>query len=115
MAHATNADFSTGGHEMQQILLRTALALFVVILALSWWFHGTGVVRNDLKRNIYIPETLTIPLQVKAAYNGDKIFFRYRWPEKEPHIYHDMLKYEGGKWVRYGKSVPGPQPQGIYE
>jgi hypothetical protein len=26
-----------------------------------------------------------------------------------------MLKYEGGKWVRVGTSVPGPQPQHIYE
>jgi hypothetical protein len=26
-----------------------------------------------------------------------------------------MLKFEGGKWVRYGGSVAGPQPQGIYE
>jgi hypothetical protein len=26
-----------------------------------------------------------------------------------------MLKFEGGKWVRYGASVAGPQPQGIYE
>ena len=26
-----------------------------------------------------------------------------------------MVKFEGGKWVRYGSSVPGPQPQGIYE
>jgi hypothetical protein len=26
-----------------------------------------------------------------------------------------MLKFDGGKWVRYGASVAGPQPQGIYE
>ena len=30
---------------------------------------GTGVVRSDLARNIHIPETLTMPLQVKAAYD----------------------------------------------
>lgn len=52
---------------------------------------------------------------MKAAYNGDKIFFRYRWPAKQPHIYHDMMKFQDGKWGRYGKSIPGPQPQGIYE
>ncbi len=96
-------------------LLNVAVALFLLMLALSWVFHGTGVVKNDLKRNIYIPQTLTIPLQVKAAYNGDRMFFRYRWPAKEPHIYHDMMKFQGGKWERYGKSVPGPQPQGVYE
>ena len=100
---------------MRHKLLVTAIAVFLAVLALSWVFHGTGVVRNDRSRNIYIPETLTMPLQVKAAYDGKSIYFRYRWPAREPHIYHDMLKYEGGKWVRVGASVPGPQPQHIYE
>jgi hypothetical protein len=54
-------------------------------------------------------------LQVKAAYNGTDIFFRYRWPAKQPSIYHDMLKFEGGKWVQHGASVVGPQTEGIYE
>jgi hypothetical protein len=92
-----------------------ATAVFLAVLGLSWMFHGTGVVRNDLARNIYIPGELIMPLQVKAAFDGRNIYFRYRWPAREPHIYHDMLKYEGGKWVRIGRSVPGPQPQGIYE
>jgi hypothetical protein len=100
---------------MKKTLLNASVAIFVAALFLSWVFHGTGVVRNDIKRNIYIPEALTIPLQVKAAYNGDKMFFRYRWPAKEPHIYHDLMKFQDGKWERYGKSVPGPQSQGIYE
>lgn len=100
---------------MRPKLLTLVAGLFVLMLGLSWFFHGSGVIRNDPKRNIYIPSTLTIPLQVQAAYNGERIFFRYRWPAKQPHIYHDMIKFEGGKWVRYGKSVAGPQPQGIYE
>ena len=100
---------------MRRNMLKISIVLFLSALLLSWVFHGKGVVHNDLKRNIYIPEVLTIPLQVKAAYNGDKIFFRYRWPVKQPHIYHDMMKFQAGKWERYGASVPGPQPQGIYE
>lgn len=96
-------------------LLGAATVVFAAVLALSWLLHGTGVVRNDLSRNIYIPDVLTMPLQVKAAYNGERIFFRYRWPSKQPSIYHDMMKFEGGKWVRYGDSEAGPQPQGIYE
>src|SRR5688572_10404210 len=96
-------------------LLAISVLVFVAVLALSWLFHGTGIVRNDLKRNIFIPSELTMPLQVKAAYDGEKIFFRYRWPAKQPSIYHDMMRFEGGKWVRYGDSEPGPQPQGIYE
>jgi hypothetical protein len=100
---------------MRGKLLTVAILIFLAALALSWAFHGWGVVHNDLKRNIYIPETLTTTLQVKAAYNGNQMFFRYRWPAKTPHIYHDMMKFQDGKWERYGKSVAGPQPQGIYE
>lgn len=101
--------------QKQKMLLAVTAVLFVAMLGISWLFHGTGVVHNDLKRNIYIPQELTMPLQVKAAYDGEKIFFRYRWPASQPYIYHDVMKYEGGKWVRYGDSVAGPQPQGIYE
>lgn len=95
--------------------LGVSLVLFVAALVVSWLTHGTGVVKNDLARNISIPDELTMPLQVMAAYNGRDMFFRYRWPAQPPSIYHDMMKFEGGKWVRYGTSVPGPQAQGIYE
>ncbi len=100
---------------MKKSLLYLSIVIFLAVLGLSWVTHGSGVIRNDINRNIYIPTELTMPLQVKAAYNGREMFFRYRWPAKQPSIYHDMMKFEGGKWVRYGASVPGPQPQGIYE
>ena len=100
---------------MQNRLLYLSVAIFVGVLGLSWLTHGTGVVKNDIGRNIYIPKDLTMPLQVKAAYNGRDIYFRYRWPTRQPSIYHDMIKFEGGKWVRYGASQAGPEPQGIYE
>ncbi len=100
---------------MKQASLYASIALFAGSFAVIWATQGTGVIKNDLSRNIFIPAELTMPLQVKAAYNGRDMFFRYRWPSEQPGIYHDMLKFEGGKWVRYGRSVPGPQPQGIYE
>lgn len=100
---------------MRTGLIYISTLVFLGLLGLSWLTHGTGVVENDVSRNIYIPSQLTVPLQVKAAYNGQDMFFRYRWPADRPSIYHDMLKFEGGKWVRYGSSVAGPQPQGIYE
>jgi Ethylbenzene dehydrogenase len=99
----------------KRTLVNLTLAFFVAGLGLAVVTEGTGIVKNDLSRNIYIPKDLFMPLQVKAAYNGRNMFFRYRWPSERPGIYHDMLKFEGGKWVRYGASVPGPQPQGIYE
>jgi hypothetical protein len=100
---------------MKKALLYLSIAIFLGVLGLSWLTHGTGVVSNDIARNIYIPKELTMPLQVKAAYNSRDMLFRYRWPARQPSIYHDMMKFDGGKWVRYGASVAGPQPQGIYE
>ena len=100
---------------MRVKLLSATLVLFISILALSWIFHGKGIIKNDAASNIFIPEELTMPLQVKVANNDKQIFFRYRWPAKQPHIYHDMLIYQKGKWVRHGKSTVGPEPEGIYE
>ncbi len=100
---------------MKRTLLYLSIVIFVGVLGLSWLTHGTGVIKNDVSRNVYIPDNLTMTLQVKAAYNGRDMFFRYRWPTRQPSIYHDMMRFEAGKWVRYGASVPGPQPQGIYE
>jgi len=91
-------------------LLNAAVALFLLLLVLSWFFHGRGVVHNDPKHHLYIPETLTMPLQVKVAYNGDKIFFRYRWPTDKPSLFHDLAKFEGGKWVRKFGDGTGANP-----
>lgn len=63
---------------MRHKLLAATAGLFLFVLLLAWIFHGTGVIRNDLTRNIYIPDTLTMPLQVKAAHDGKNIYFRYR-------------------------------------
>ncbi len=86
-----------------------------VALGLAWVTQGNGVVENDLERNIHIPDPLTMPLQVQAAYDDERIFFRYRWPAERPHVYHDMLRNEDGEWVRHGSSRPGPNPDGTYE
>ncbi|MGJ7457736.1 ethylbenzene dehydrogenase-related protein [Halomonas sp. RA08-2] len=86
-----------------------------IALGLAWVTQGTGVIENDLERNIYIPEELTMPLQVQAAYNGEQIFFRYRWPAERPGIHHDVLVREGGQWVRKGRAVPGSEPDGLHE
>ena len=58
---------------------------------------------------------LTKQLAVQAAYNGDEILFRARFPADKPGIHHDYLVYEGGKWVRHGKSLVGSVPDRLYE
>ena|GEM_PF-3871632 len=41
----------------------------------AWITQGTGVIENDTERNIFIPDELTMPLQVQSAYNGDRMRF----------------------------------------
>ena len=106
---------STSSSSRRNGLLLFAIVIFVGMLAVSWFNHGTGVIQNDASRSIYIPKQLTMPLQVQAAYNGEKIFFRYRWPAQQPSIQHDVLKFEGGKWVVKGRAMPGPQTDRLHE
>ena len=86
-----------------------------IALGLAWVTQGSGVIEDDPERNISIPDELNMPLQVQAAYNDERIFFRYRWPAEQAHVYHDMLRYEDGEWIRHGSSMPGPNPDGTYE
>jgi len=91
------------------------LILFSAGIVIILFFSGKGVIVNNSKANIYIPEQLVMPLQVKVAYDKESIYFRYRWPAKRPNIYHDLLVFKNKKWTRIGKSVPGPHKLGIYE
>lgn len=97
--------------------LATVLALLLLLggVLLSWLTHGSGVVRDDPERNISVPRTLTVPLQVRAAYNAERVFINYRWPADRPGLFHDVLVYEGGKWVVKGRATPGSQPDGMHE
>ncbi|HEX7375038.1 MAG TPA: ethylbenzene dehydrogenase-related protein [Steroidobacteraceae bacterium] len=89
--------------------------LFVAALLLSMATHSTGVVHNDVARNIWIPPELTMPLQLQVAYNDERIFFHYRWPAKQPHVLTDLLRYSDGKWQRQLRTPIGSDPDGLYE
>jgi hypothetical protein len=94
--------------------LGATVALLLGFVAI-WATNGTGVIEDDPDRNIAIPSTLQVPLQVRASYNEDRIFFQYRWPAERPSYLHDVFRYEDGKWKRYGKAVPGSEPHGLHE
>lgn len=99
------------------IRLRVGLILFCLLLAwvLLWTTQGKGVIQDDPERNIAIPDELTMPLKLQVAYNDENIFFRYRWPSEEAYVYHDMLRFHDGQWVRYGASPIGSDPNNTYE
>jgi hypothetical protein len=78
-------------------------------LGLVWITNGQGIVGDDHDRHIAIPDQLVMPLQIRAAYNGERIFFQYRWPAERPGIHMDVFRHENGVWSRYGEDIPGPQ------
>lgn len=92
-------------------LLYLSLAIFFGLLLAAWLTHGRGVIKNDPARGIDIPKDLTLPLQVKAAFDGKQVYVRYRWPTAKRHVDYDVLRYEAGKWVRDGAG----QSQDDYE
>jgi hypothetical protein len=98
---------------------RTALVaitgLFFVGLVLSVFTHSHGVLRNDPARSVWIPDERTMPLQLQVAYNDRQVFFRYRWPAAQPHVYTDLLRYTDGKWQRQSRTPVGSDPDGIAE
>jgi len=89
--------------------------IYLAALFVSLLMHTTGIVRDDPERKIWIPDELTMPLQLQVAYNDEQIFFRYRWPAERPHVYTDLLQYRDGRWQRKLHSPVGPEPDGIYE
>ncbi len=54
-------------------------------------------------------------LQVAAVFNDEQIQIRYRYENDEPSWYHQVLRYEDGRWVRYGSGEPGEDPYRLYE
>lgn len=92
-----------------------ALALFIAAFGLLWASNRQGVLLPDTEQQISIPQDLTVPLQIRVAYNETTIHFQYRWPAKRAHVIHDALRFEKGKWVTYGKAVAGPEPHGLHE
>jgi hypothetical protein len=74
------------------------------------------VIRDDPDRNIKIPRALIHKMNVKAAYNGETMFFRFDLPSDAPSWNHDYWLYqEDGKWVQKGRSPVGREPDGLYE
>nr|WP_309544653.1 ethylbenzene dehydrogenase-related protein [Alkalilimnicola ehrlichii] len=54
-------------------------------------------------------------LQVAAVYDDEQFQLRYRFETDSPSWYHQVLRYEDGRWVRYGTSGPEGDPHGLYE
>ena len=68
---------------------------------------------NGCTRQVEIEPLHT--LQVSAVYNDEQIQLRFRYPTEQPSWYHQVLRYEDGRWVRYGNGDPDANPYQLYE
>ncbi len=94
-------------------LHRPAVLLFVIVAAAL--FTGGAVMGQQGKKNFYIPKDLNAELNVRAAFNDEEVFFQFEWSSVSMGIYHDYLRFQGGKWVKTSGSSPGPHPLKLYE
>jgi hypothetical protein len=56
----------------------------------------------------------TVDLAVKAAYDAQNMYLWFQWESEEPGAYHNVLRFDGKKWVGYGGNKPDKSP-GLYE
>ena len=95
--------------------LAVSVVVFTGLLVLGWVTHRTGIIGDDPERNIAIPKELITTLQVKAAYDGENIYFRYRWPVDRPSLFNDVLVYQDGEWEKRGGEALGSDPNYLVE
>ncbi len=100
---------------MRRTYLAISVAIFASLLVAAWVTNDTGIKVNDPENNIFIPTELTTTLQVKASYDDENIYFRYRWPVDRPSLFHDVLVYRDGNWEREKGEEIGPSENFLNE
>lgn len=54
-----------------------------------------------------------IDVDMKAAYDSDYLYMRFEWDAEWPGIMHDLLRWDGSNWVRWGGPKPDAPKAGI--
>lgn len=99
---------------MQRIRLSMILwilpALVVILLA------APASAQSGEKPKVWTPDKLTSEVRVKAAFNGQEMFWLFEWATPDGgNLFHDVLVYEDGKWVKHGDSGVGADADGLRE
>ncbi len=48
-----------------------------------------------------------VDVEVQAAYDDEYLYMRFEWTSERLGITHDLLRWDGEKWVRWGGDKPG--------
>jgi hypothetical protein len=69
----------------------------------------------DPAEGIVSPDEIAFDLDIRAAFDGQDIVFRYDFPTPEPAYHHDVVVYRDGEWIRAGSGPIGPEAHGLHE
>jgi hypothetical protein len=69
----------------------------------------------DPANGLVAPGDVAFDIEVKAAHNGDEIFFYYEIPTPRPSFYHDVAVYRDGAWIQAGILPIGTEPHGLQD
>jgi hypothetical protein len=53
-----------------------------------------------------------VDVEVQAAYDDEYLYMRFEWASERPGITHDLLRWDGEKWIRWGGDKPGVTESG---
>jgi hypothetical protein len=71
---------------------------------------------DDAANAVVQPDATHFDVAVKAAHDGERIFFQYSFPTALPSLFHGVSVMRDGAWVRLGQPpVRGPEASGVYE
>lgn len=90
--------------------------ILIMAVAFSVIAPSVALATDEEEAEIWLPENLTTDLRVKAAYNGEQMFWLFEWKTPDGgNLFHDVLVYQDGAWVKRGDSGEGADIDGLRE
>ena len=71
------------------------------------------VAHPELERAPIAGKRASLDVEVQAAYDAEHIYVRASWPSPRPGIIHDLWRFDGAQWVKWGGPRPDAPKKGV--